>query len=108
MEGTDYSSHIVPDRPSLESEPKSAYIQQCVRKRFQSVNRTWRGVRTNDGWKYVCLEGQPLVMFDLNEDPYESLNLAFLDSHNEKREELQAELADWIERTGDTFALPEL
>ena len=47
-------------------------------------------------------------MFDLNEDPYETLNLAFLDTHNDKREELQAELADWIERTGDEFELPEV
>ena len=108
MEGTDYSSHIIPDRPPIKNELTSAYIQQCVRKRFQSVNRTWRGIRTNDGWKYVCLEGQPLVMFDLNEDPYETLNLAFLDTHNDKREELQAELADWIERTGDEFESPEV
>lgn len=108
MEGTDFSHHIIPNRPKPETEPTSAYIQQCVRKRFASVNRTWRGIRTNDGWKYVCLEGQPLVMFDLNEDPYETLNLAFLDTHNEKREELQYELANWIEKTGDTFTLPEV
>jgi len=79
-----------------------------VRKRFQSLNRTWRGIRTSDGWKYVCLEGQPLLMFDLNEDPYETLNLAFLDTHNDKREALQSELAAWIEKTGDTFTLPEV
>jgi arylsulfatase A-like enzyme len=108
MEGTDFSHHVIPNRPTPKTEPTSAYIQQCVRKRFQSLNRTWRGIRTNDGWKYVCLEGQPLVMFDLNEDPYETLNLAFLDTHNEKREELQKELANWIEKTGDTFALPEV
>jgi arylsulfatase A-like enzyme len=79
-----------------------------VRKRFQCLNRTWRGVRTADGWKYVCLEGQPLMMFDLNEDPYEMANLAFIDTFNEKREELQHKLAQWIHDTGDTFELPEL
>jgi len=108
MEGTDFSHHVLADRPAPESEPTSAYIQQCVRKRFQSLNRTWRGIRTNDGWKYVCLKGQPLLMFDLNEDPYETLNLAFLDTHNDKRETLQNELAAWIEKTEDVFALPEV
>jgi len=49
-----------------------------------------------------------VMLFNLNEDPYELTNLAYLDTHNEKREELQAELADWIEKTGDEFPLPEL
>lgn len=31
---------------------------------------------TRDGWKYVCLEHQPWLMFDLNTDPYEEVNLA--------------------------------
>lgn len=108
MLGTDFSHDVIPGRPAPVDEPNSAYIQQCVRKRFQSLNRTWRGIRTRDNWKYVCLEGQPLMMFNLNEDPYELANLAYLDTFNDKRAELQAELAGWIERTGDTFALPEL
>ena len=48
------------------------------------------------------------VMFDLNEDPYETVNLAFQHRYLEKRQELQAELAAWIERTGDEYLLPEL
>lgn len=107
-EGTDFSHHVLADRQAPAAEPRSAYIQQCVRKRFECLNRTWRGVRTIDGWKYICLEGQPLHMFNLNEDPYELANLAYLDRYNDKREELQAELAGWIERTGDTFELPQL
>jgi hypothetical protein len=55
----------------------------------------------------VCLEGQPLMLFNLNEDPYELANLAFLDEFNDKRAELQARLARWIDETGDTFVLPE-
>ena len=50
-----------------------------------------RGVRTRDRCKYVCLEGQPILMLDLNEDPYEMTNLA-----------------QWLEKTGDEFPLPEL
>ena len=48
------------------------------------------------------------MMFNLNEDPYELANLAYLDAFNDKRAELQAMLADWIEQTGDEFELPEL
>jgi arylsulfatase A-like enzyme len=108
MGGTDYAHRILPGRAAPASEPHSAFLQHVFRKRFDCLNRTWRGVRTRDGWKYVCLEGQPIMMFNLNEDPYELANLAFLDAYNDVRAELQAELARWLERTGDTFELPEL
>jgi arylsulfatase A-like enzyme len=108
MQGTDLSHHIVPGRLPPPREPDSAFLQHSYRKRFDCLNRVWRGVRAGDGWKYVCLEGQPLMLFNLNEDPYELNNLAFLDTYNDKRAELQAMLAGWLERTGDTFPLPEL
>lgn len=47
-------------------------------------------------------------MFDLNEDPYEQVNLAFNLAFAEKRRELHEELAAWIERTDDRFELPVL
>lgn len=108
MDGTDFSHAVLPDRPRPDREPDSAFLQQVYRKRFDCLNRVWRGIRTRDGWKYVCLEGQPLMLFNLNEDPYELANLAFLDEFNDKRAELQARLARWIDETGDTFLLPEL
>jgi arylsulfatase A-like enzyme len=108
MQGTDYSHYIVPGRTLPDDEPDSAFLQHSFRKRFDCLNRVWRGIRTRDGWKYVCLEGQPLMMFNLNEDPYELANLAYLDAFNDKRAELQAILAAWLEKTGDEFELPEL
>jgi hypothetical protein len=48
------------------------------------------------------------MMFNLNEDPYEMANLAFLDDYNDERAALQAELARWLDRTGDDFPLPKL
>ena len=68
--------------------------------------RPWRGIVTRDGWKYVALEGQPLYLYDLNEDPYEFVNLALDRRYSEKRLELQTKLEDWIKKTGDTFKLP--
>lgn len=107
MQGTSFAHHIDKRIAAPESEPTSAFLQHIHRKRFQCLNRTWRGVRTTDGWKYVVLEHQPFGLFNLNEDPYELNNLAFLDTHNAERERLQGELAQWLERTGDEFALPE-
>ena len=106
MAGTDLSPAIYGNKD--KPYPSSAYLQHSFRKRFDCLNRPWRGVRTADGWKYVCLEGQPIFLFNLNEDPYETANLAFLDTFNDKREELQSELQAWMMRTGDEFRLPEL
>jgi arylsulfatase A-like enzyme len=83
-------------------------LQHPTRKRFECLNRPWWGVRTCDGWKYVCLNHQPIMLYNLNEDPYEMVNLVYHDTHNEKRAELQAELAAWLARTGDHFEVPEL
>jgi len=108
MAGSDLSSLMVPGRPQISEEPDSAFLQHSFRKRFDCLNRVWRGVRTRDGWKYICLEHQPVMMFNLNEDPYELANLAYSDAFNDKRAELQARLARWIDETGDSFPLPEL
>lgn len=107
MAGTDFSSHILAEgKPDPAQEPRSAYLQQCAYKGFECIDRPWRGIRTRDGWKYVCVEGQPLLMTNLNEDPYETQNLAYHPERREKRMELQAELEAWIEKTGDDFPLP--
>ena len=63
---------------------------------------------TNDGWKYVCLEGQPWLMFNLKEDPYEQVNLALNMRFQVQRQRLQDRLQRWIEETGDAFVLPDI
>ncbi len=89
--------------------PDSAYLQLVVPTRHgDSVDRPWRGVITRDGWKYVVLEGQPWLMFNLNEDPYEQVNLAHNTRFAKQRRVLHERLARWIEETGDEFALPML
>lgn len=91
-----------------KDEPDSAFMQHIYRKRFDCLNRPWRGIRTKDGWKYVILEGQPIMLFDLNEDPYEMTNLIYLDTYNEKREEMHHRLAAWLKKTEDHFPMPEV
>jgi arylsulfatase A-like enzyme len=96
----------------LPEEPDSVYIQHLVRKLHKdSPDRPWRGVVTRDGWKYVCLDGAPWLMFNLNDDPYETCNLAFNRRFFPQRERLHQRLERWMRETGDDqhdFALPEL
>lgn len=108
MEGHDYSGHRLPWRPQHEA-PDSAFIQSVIPTgHADSVDRPWRGVVTMDGWKYVVLEGQPWLMFNLNEDPYELANLALNTHYRSERRRLQDRLAQWIADTGDAFVLPEI
>ena len=47
-------------------------------------------------------------MFNLNEDPFETANLAFNTRFMAERGRLHARLAQWIADTGDRFDLPVL
>ena len=108
MRGRDLSGYFRADRPQSE-RPDSVFLQSVIPTGHgDSVDRPWRGIVTDDGWKFVCLEGQPWLMFNLKDDPYEQQNLAFNTIHREKRKSLLDRLARWIRDTGDTFTLPEL
>ncbi len=106
MEGTDYSSLRRGGEPP--EIPDSAYLQCIIPTgHAESVNRPWRGLVTRDGWKYVCFERVPFLLFNLNEDPYEQVNLAHNNRYRTERRRLQERLAQWIADTGDRFDLPE-
>jgi arylsulfatase A-like enzyme len=109
MEGTDYSGLITPDgfRPPVwDGPPDSAYLSLPVPPGHpQSVDRAWRGLVTRDGWKYACFEDQPWLLFDLNEDPYELVNLAHDPAYHAVRARMHDRLRQWVADTGDTFAL---
>ncbi len=68
----------------------------------------WRAVVTRDGWKYAVLPGQPWLMYNLNDDPYETMNVAFLSHYFAERRQLHERLRQWVHDTGDTFEMPEL
>lgn len=108
MRGTDYSARALRGREPT-GEPDSAYLQLVVATGHgDSVDRPWRAVVTRDNWKYACLEGQPWLMFNLNEDPYEQVNLAHNTRFRAERNRLQDRLGAWIADTGDEFELPEI
>jgi len=105
MAGTDYSGYRIRRKP-VPNEPDSAFLQLVVPTGHEdSTDRAWRGIVTRDGWKYVCLEGQPWLMFNLNEDPYEFVNLAHNTAFRAERRRLHDRLAAWINDTGDSFPL---
>ncbi len=109
MQGYDYSHRYIAGRKLMKPEPDSAFLQMVIPTMHgNSVDRPWRGIVTTDGWKYACLEHQPFVMFNLNEDPYEQANLAFNTRFAVKRKQLHERLKQWIESTQDQFPLPEI
>jgi arylsulfatase A-like enzyme len=111
MTGFNYAPLFQGNAGSL-SLPDSAYLQvPDPGYRYGLApdrERPWRGIITRDGWKYAVLEGQPWLLYNLNEDPYETCNLALDGRFRAERQRLQDRLAAWIADTGDAFALPEL
>jgi len=108
MDGYDYSGERIGGR-TPESPPDSAYLQAVIPTGHgDSVDRPWRGVVTDDGWKYVVLERQPWMLFNLNEDPLELANHAHNLKYGAERKRLQDRLAQWIADTGDSFELPAI
>ena len=94
---------------AVVEDPDSAYLQLVVPTGHgDSIDRPWRGVATRDNWKYVALEGQPWMLYNLNDDPYEQANLAFNTRYRSERHRLHERLAQWVDDTGDVFQLPEL
>lgn len=108
MVGADYSGYRLHNK-TVVNEPDSAFLQLVVPTgHAHSTDRPWRGVVTREGWKYIVLEGQPWLLFNLNEDPYELRNLAHNRAFARERQRLQERLAGWLADTGDEFTLPEI
>jgi arylsulfatase A-like enzyme len=116
MVGTDYSRYIFRWLPAWDVPlhdqsyldfPDSAYLSLPVPTLHpDSTDRPWRGLVTRDGWKYVVLEGQPWLLYNLNDDPYEQVNLAHNTRFNRQRRILHERLSQWVQDTGDEFKLP--
>jgi arylsulfatase A-like enzyme len=106
MQGADYSHYRIRGK-NAASEPDSAYLQCVVPTgHADSINKPYRGLLTREGWKYVCFEGVSWLLFNLNEDPYELVNLAHHSRYRRERRKLIDRLKQWIADTGDKFAVP--
>jgi arylsulfatase A-like enzyme len=111
MQGTNYARALLDTGAGGEAVawlppelPDSAYIGIPVPTGHpHSVDLAWRGVVTRDGWKYATLQHHPFMLFNLNEDPYELVNLAYEPTHADRRRALQERTVAWAEETGDLF-----
>ena len=107
MEGQDLSWMRIAGKERPENVKTSAYLQSVIPTgHFDSVDKPWIGIVTEDGWKYVCLPGCEWMLFHLTEDPYELVNYAHEQLYVQKRRQLYDRLAEWIRETGDEFLLP--
>lgn len=116
MVGHDYSGYCIPNdaaefkgKPDRASEPDSAYLQQIPRKMHaHTVNEAWRAVVMRDGWKYACTPGNDWLLFNTADDPYEQANYVYNKAFEKEKARCHQRLAQWIEDTGDDFALPDI
>lgn len=106
MQGHNFAHYRLKHLPAGKN-PDSVYLQIVEEtNHHDSINKPWRGVVTQDGWKYVCTNQSEWLMFNLKEDPYELINLVHNSVYDKKRRELREKLVWWIEKTKDTFSLP--
>jgi arylsulfatase A-like enzyme len=116
MEGFDYSPWVLQaeggvhraDTASPGEPPTEALIQSVIPTGHgNSVDRPWRGVVTNDGWKLAVFEKTPWLMFNLTDDPMELVNLAHNPRYHHERRRLYQKLERLLEKVGDDFELGE-
>jgi arylsulfatase A-like enzyme len=100
MQGADLSGVVL---GRSDRGPDSAFFQIFVPFGGDATPRPWRGVRT-DRTLYARTREGPWLLYDLADDPFELKNLADDPAHEALRERMEARLAAWMERTGDSWA----
>ena len=98
MEGTDLSYHRVGSAPAGPIRIRHSCKWSCPPGQADTLNTPYRGIVTRDGWKYVCFENHSWLQFNLNEDPYEEMNVAQLDRYRPERRKMIARLKQWVRR----------
>ena len=100
MQGADLSPVI---RGKSESGPDAAYLQIFGPFLAGGVEHGWRGLRT-ERYLYARTAEAPWLLYDLAADRYELNNLVSDPGSASTLAELDADLAQWMERTGDNWS----
>src|SRR5262249_33919688 len=100
MQGTDLSGLAL---GTSRKGPDSALFQIFVPFAGDGTPKPWRGVRT-ERFMYARTQEAPWVLYDLEADPDERHNLALDSAHVGLRDRMESLLADWMKRTGDSWA----
>jgi arylsulfatase A-like enzyme len=101
MQGADLSAVVL---GRGDWGPDSAFFQIFVPFAGDGTPQPWRGVRTGR-FMYARTGAGPWVLYDLEHDPYELKDLSRDPAHAGVREQMEAKLTAWMERTGDSWAL---
>lgn len=105
MQGTDLSRVAL---GKTAKGPESAYFQ--IFGPYHGINDTsrvpdaWRAVRT-ERYMYARFKSGPWLLYDLEKDPYEMRNLVQVESARPVSEKLDKEIANWMEKTGDSWSV---
>lgn len=75
---------------------------------WERVHGPWRTVVSAEGWKLNLSPVDQCELYDLNDDPYEQVNLFDDASQQERIHDLAGRIRRWQERTGDESPLPKL
>jgi arylsulfatase A-like enzyme len=100
LQGKDLSAAVL----GREAGPDSVYFQIFGPYHGDGTRDAWRGIRT-DRSMYARWKSGPWLLYDLQNDPDELHNLAGDSSDASLRREMDDRLADWMKRTGDSWAL---
>ena len=99
MQGADLSSVML---GTGTRAPDSAFFQIFGPFQGDGTEDGWRGVRTHR-YMYARFESKPWVLYDLEKDPDEMRNLADDPGSQPLVKEMEARLAGWMKRTGDSW-----
>ncbi len=101
VQGSDYWSP--PDQEQPRAPATSALLTMPVSLMTRSYGiAEYRGVRT-DRYTYVRASTGPWLLYDRATDPHEMRNLCGRAEAQVIQAQLEAELAEWLTRTGDEF-----
>tara|TARA_Y100001960_G_scaffold160160_1_gene168374 strand:+ start:1 stop:1512 length:1512 start_codon:yes stop_codon:yes gene_type:complete len=71
-------------------------------------NMQWRSIVTSDRWKLNLCATDQCELFNLNDDPYEEVNLFNKPEHKDRIRIMAAKIRMWQHETGDHAPLPDV
>lgn len=105
MQGADLSTFVRTGKRDGAAGPNSqeAFFQIFGPYEGDGTEGAWRGVRTKR-YMYARFEDKPWVLYDLQSDPFERNNLAGKPEAASIQRDLEARIAAWMKRTGDSWS----
>ncbi len=88
--------------PAKVKGPREAFFQIFGPYQGDGTEGAWRGVRT-ERYMYARFEQKPWVLYDVQSDPFEQKNLADDPASAGLVKEMEAKVAAWMRKTGDSW-----